>query len=75
MIFSSANLSSFSSTYDKWCYQSYLKGFFRGSCIIPKNILNPGIHSVTLFINVVDSNDIIIHEEKIITFEVKITNF
>ena len=71
MIFSSANLSSFSSTYDKWCYQSYPKGVFRTSCIIPKNILNPGLHSVTLFINVVDSNDIIIHEEKIITFEVK----
>ena len=51
--------------------KAILKGFLELVVSFQKNILNPGIHSVTLFINVVDSNDIIIHEEKIITFEVK----
>ena len=71
MIFSSSNLSSSSLTYDKWCYQEYPIGLFKTKCIIPKNLLNPGIHTITLFINIVGSGDIIIHERKIISFEVK----
>ena len=71
MVFSSSNLSSSSLTYDKWCYQEYPLGLFRTKCIIPKNLLNPGIHSITLFINIRGSRDIIIRERKIISFEVK----
>ncbi len=71
MVFASSNLSSSSLTYDKWCYQDYPIGLFRTKCIIPKNLLNPGIHSITLFINILGSSDIIIREKKIISFEVK----
>ena len=70
MVFSSSNMSSSSSTYDKWCYQEYPLGLFRTKCVIPKNILNPGVHSLNLFINIVGSNDTIIKEKKVITFEV-----
>ena len=71
MIFSSSNLSSSSLTYDKWCYQDYPIGLFRTKCIIPKNLLNPGIHSISVFINIHGARDIIIREKKIISFEVK----
>jgi lipopolysaccharide transport system ATP-binding protein len=71
MVFSSSNLSSSSLTYDKWCYQGYPIGLFRTKCIIPKNLLNPGIHSISLFINIVGSSDHLILEKKIISFEVK----
>jgi len=71
MVFASSNLSSSSLTYDKWCYQDYPIGLFRTKCIIPKNLLNPGIHSITLFINIIGASDHLILEKKIISFEVK----
>jgi len=71
MIFSSSNLSSSSLTYDEWCYKNYPKGFFKTRCIIPKNLLNPGKHSISIFINIIGARDSIIREKKIIYFEVR----
>ena len=38
---------------------------------IPKDLLNPGIHTLTLYVNKKKFSDIIIEKKKVISFEVK----
>tara|TARA_B110000438_G_scaffold144373_1_gene139091 strand:- start:2582 stop:3892 length:1311 start_codon:yes stop_codon:yes gene_type:complete len=74
VLFTAGNMSFTSSNYDEWSNKKYPKGLFRTNCVIPKNLLNPGVHSITLFINKKKFTEIIIEEEKIISFEVQESN-
>ena len=71
ILFTSGNMSSVSATYDEWCYKEYPTGLYRTKCIIPKELLNPGIHSLSLYINGLGANDNILLQKNIIYFEVQ----
>jgi lipopolysaccharide transport system ATP-binding protein len=71
LLFTSGNMTSVSSTHDEWCYKKYPEGLFRTNCIIPKELLNTGIHSLSLYINGLGSNDNILLQKHVISFEVK----
>ena len=71
VLFTASNMPFASSNYDQWSDKKYPIGLFRTNCIIPKDLLNPGIHNLTLYINKKKFSDIIIEKEKVISFEVK----
>ena len=73
ILFTSANTKSASLKYDSWVDKDYPPGDFATSCTVPANLLNPGQHSVNLYLNGSMSSDSIIKEESIISFEVKDT--
>lgn len=68
-ILTSANLPSVSLTPDPWHIRPYPRGLFRTSCVILGSFLNDGAHSVSVFINVV-LNDNIIVVKNILSFTV-----
>jgi len=70
-VFTSSNLKMGSLTDDPWVYKSYPAGFFRTICVIPKYLLNIGIHYITLFINGAMLSDIIILQRNILSFDVQ----
>ena len=70
LIFSSGNIKSASLKCDDWSYKKYPIGLFRTKCKIPKELLNPGVHRISLYINGRGSTDIILDIKNIITFEV-----
>ncbi len=51
LLFATGNLKSMSLTYDPYPYKKYPIGLFRTTCIIPKLLLNNGIHYIKLWIN------------------------
>ncbi|OGW33232.1 MAG: hypothetical protein A2X59_04310, partial [Nitrospirae bacterium GWC2_42_7] len=51
LLITSANLKSTSLTYDPYPYEKYPVGLFRTTCIIPKLLLNNGMHYIKLWIN------------------------
>ena len=71
VLFTASNMPFASSNYDQWSDKKYPEGLFRTNCIIPKDLLNPGIHNITLYINKKKFSDIIIEKKKVISFEVK----
>lgn len=73
MLFSSANTKSASIQYDPWIDKKYPEGLYRTSCYIPGDLLNPGMHSLSLFINGTMANDNIINLNNFLSFEVKET--
>jgi lipopolysaccharide transport system ATP-binding protein len=70
LILTSGNIKSASILVDEWCYKKYPVGLFRTRCIIPKELLNPGTHSISLYINRLGSEDVVLNIKNIITFEV-----
>jgi len=73
-ILTSANMRSVSITPDPWCTRCYPKGEFRTSCTIPGHLLNNGLHSISIYINVVGANDNIFFVKDVLTFDVKETD-
>jgi lipopolysaccharide transport system ATP-binding protein len=69
-ILTSANQKASCLTPDPWIDMKYPLGLFRTTCEIPPNLLNPGRHSIDLYINGVGAHDSIILKTGIITFEV-----
>ena len=70
-LFTSANMKSASSKYDPWVEKKYPIGLFSTSCTIPANLLNPGKHSIDLYLNETMDRDTLIFQKNIITFDVK----
>ena len=69
-IFTSANLPSASLELDPWVQCPYPKGLFRTRCVIPAFLLNPGQHSIDLYLNSRGTDDNIITEKSVIAFSV-----
>ena len=67
-VLTSANWKSASLSYDPWVERKYPVGLFRTSCVLPKYLLNTGIHSVTLYINGTSAFDNILLAKNIISF-------
>jgi lipopolysaccharide transport system ATP-binding protein len=74
-LFTSANFKSGAIDPDPWIEKKYPIGLFRTSCTIPKLLLNPGRHSITLFINGRMACDSIIIERNVIYFDVKESDY
>ena len=68
MLFSSANIKSAALVPDPWVEKKYPLGLFRTSCIIPKFLLNPGQHNISLYINRRTARDNIIIKGNVISF-------
>lgn len=68
MLFSSANIKSATLVPDPWIEKEYPVGLFRTSCIIPKLLLNPGHHNITLYINGRMAHDNIIFMNNVVSF-------
>ena len=71
LLLTSANWNSMSLTPDPWINRKYPVGFFRTTCVIPKYLLNTGMHSVSLYINGTMAGDNIIFKKHIISFDVQ----
>jgi len=71
LILSTANLKMASLTYDPWVYKPYPVGLFRTACVIPKDLLNTGVHYITLYINGTMGSDNIILQRNILSFDVQ----
>lgn len=70
MLFSSANIKAATLVPDPWIEKKYPVGLFRTSCIIPKLLLNPGQHNITLYINGRMAHDNIILMNNVVSFNV-----
>jgi lipopolysaccharide transport system ATP-binding protein len=73
MVLSSANMPSACVTPDSWYTRPYPKGEFRTSCTIPGMLLNDGLHSISIYINIAGATDIILFVKDVITFNVNDT--
>ena len=71
LIFVATNLKMASLTYDPWVNKAYPAGLFRTTCVIPKNILNTGVHYITVYINGTMARDNIIFQRNILSFDVQ----
>jgi len=71
LIFTTGNLKMASITPDPWVSKPYPVGLFRTTCVIPKYLLNTGLHTITLYINGVGAHDNIILQRNIISFDVQ----
>ncbi|MCK4827714.1 ABC transporter ATP-binding protein, partial [bacterium] len=71
ILITSSNMKSASIVPDPWLERKYPMGLFRTKCIIPKLLLNPGQHSINLYINSRGAHDNILFKRNIISFEVK----
>jgi lipopolysaccharide transport system ATP-binding protein len=69
-LLTTGNLSSSSKTRDPWVYEKYPQGLFRTSCVIPAHLLNPGKHSIDLYINSRMARDSIIVRKAVLSFDV-----
>jgi hypothetical protein len=67
-ILTTTNWKSSSLTYDPWVDRKYPIGLFRTSCIIPKYLLNAGMHSINLYINGTSAFDNILLIKNAISF-------
>lgn len=72
-IFTSTNMQSMCITPDPWNTRLYPKGEFRTSCTIPGLLLNDGLHSVSIYINVAGATDNILFVKDVLTFNVNDT--
>jgi lipopolysaccharide transport system ATP-binding protein len=70
LIITSANFNCCSIVPDPWLNKKYPVGLFRTTCTIPDSLLNNGLHSIDLYINVSGAQDNIFLERNIITFDV-----
>jgi len=68
LLITSGNLKSTSLTYDPYPYDKYPVGLFRTTCIIPKLLLNNGIHYIKLWINQGMTSNIIVLDN-VISFD------
>ena len=73
ILFTSANTKSASIDYDQWVDEKYPIGLFSTSCTIPGNLLNPGEHSMNLYLNGTMASDNIIFMRHAISFQVRET--
>lgn len=71
LLFNSLNWELLPETGDPWVNREYPIGLFRTTCVIPKNLLNPGKHSIILHVHGKRIGDIIIFERDIISFKVE----
>ena len=69
-LFATGNTKSASLVPDPWLEKEYPVGLFRTNCIIPKFLLNPGHHSINLYINERMATDNIIIRSNVISFNV-----
>jgi len=74
ILFTTANMKSASILPDPWQEKEYPLGLFRTKCIIPKLLLNPGQHSIDLYINGKMASDNIIVKKTVISFNVRESN-
>jgi len=58
---------------DPWYTRLYPVGCFRTSCIIPKDFLNDGLHSISVYINVSVGRDNILIAKDVLTFALQDT--
>jgi lipopolysaccharide transport system ATP-binding protein len=72
-VFLSANMPSACLVPDPWYSQRYPKGLFRTSCTIPGLLLNDGLHSISVYINVNPATDTIIAIKNVVEFSVQDT--
>ena len=73
-VFTSTNMASMCITPDPWNTRRYPKGEFRTSCTIPGFLLNDGLHSVSIYINILGATDNILLIRDVITFNVNDTS-
>ncbi len=71
IILTTSNLKVRSIAYDPWVNKPYPVGLFRSTCIIPKYLLNVGIHHISLFINGEMVSDNIIIQRNVLSFDVQ----
>lgn len=69
-IFATGNTKSATLVPDPWLEKEYPVGLFRTSCIVPKFLLNPGQHSINLYINERGAADNIIVRTNVLAFNV-----
>lgn len=74
ILLTSSNMKSATIVPDPWLEKKYPIGLFRTKCIIPKFLLNPGQHSIDLYINGRMASDNIILRKNIIFFNVQEAN-
>jgi len=72
VVLASNNLPSISAASDPWHGKSYPIGTFRSVCRIPANLLNEGMYSVTVLVNV-DITKPAIRKEDVLSFQVRDT--
>ena len=72
-VFTSSNMPSMCMTPDPWNTRRYPCGEFRTSCTIPGLLLNDGLHSVSIYINVTGATDNILFIRDVLTFNVNDT--
>jgi lipopolysaccharide transport system ATP-binding protein len=72
-ILTSSNMNSVCITPDPWFSRPYPTGLFRTTCIIPGFLLNAGMYSISVFINVGGASDTIIFQKEILSFTVRET--
>jgi lipopolysaccharide transport system ATP-binding protein len=70
LLFTTNNVLSNISKGDEYSGENYSQGLFRAKCTIPKYLLNPGKHSIDLFINGRVALDSILSKKNIISFTV-----
>jgi len=71
IVFTTNNLKVGSIVYDPWASKPYPAGLFRSTCIIPKYLLNIGMHHISLFINGGMISDNIITQTNVLSFDVQ----
>ena len=71
LILTTTNLKMASLTYDPWVYKPYPVGLFRTTCVIPKDLLNTGVHYITFNINGTMESDNIILQRNILSFDMQ----
>jgi len=72
-VLASSNLPSVCLAPDPWYSRAYPRGLFRTSCSVPGNLLNDGVHNVTLYINGRTASDTIINIKDILSFALEDT--
>jgi lipopolysaccharide transport system ATP-binding protein len=71
LILTTANMKSACLVQDPWVYKLYPVGLFRTTCILPKYLLNTGVHYITLYINGTMAHDNIILERNVLQFDIQ----
>jgi len=72
-VLTSANMPSACITPDTWNTRPYPKGEFRTSCTIPGLLLNDGLHSVSIYINIVGATENILFVRDVLIFNINDT--
>jgi lipopolysaccharide transport system ATP-binding protein len=71
LIFATGNIKMATIEPDPWVNTPYPLGLFRSTCVIPKYLLNTGLHTVTLHINGLGAHDNIVLQRNVISFDVQ----